>query len=122
LALCSHRERARVAKVEARQGSPAPWKPLPASAHAVPPVPAPMVTLLIEGGRQDKLRAGDLLGAFTAELGLLGDVIGKIDVVASRCYVSIQRSQQAAVALALRKCQGKLKVKGKTFRVSRLTK
>jgi ATP-independent RNA helicase DbpA len=48
-----------------------------------------MVTLLVEGGRQDKLRAGDLLGAVTGELAVAGAAVGKIDVGPSRSYVSI---------------------------------
>ena len=43
-----------------------------------------MTTLIIEGGRQDKLRAGDLLGALTGDVGLPGDAVGKIDIVPRR--------------------------------------
>lgn len=49
------------------------------------------VTLVIEGGKKDKLRAGDLLGALTAEGGLAGSAIGKIDIYDRQAYVAIQR-------------------------------
>jgi len=49
------------------------------------------ITLVIEGGKKDKLRAGDLLGALTAEGGLKGDSIGKIDIYDRQAYVAIQR-------------------------------
>ena len=49
------------------------------------------VTLVIEGGKKDKLRAGDLLGALTAKNGLAGSSIGKIDIYDRQAYVAIQR-------------------------------
>ena len=49
------------------------------------------VTLVIEGGKKDKLRAGDLLGALTAGEGLKGSSIGKIDIYDRQAYVAIQR-------------------------------
>ena len=49
------------------------------------------VTLVIEGGKKDKLRAGDLLGALTATDGLKGSSIGKIDIYDRQAYVAIQR-------------------------------
>ncbi len=54
------------------------------------PLPS-MATLLIEGGRQDKLRASDVLGALTGEDGLSGDQVGKIQVLQRRTYVAVQR-------------------------------
>ena len=38
----------------------------------------PMVTLGINGGRKDKVRAGDILGALTANKDIQGKQIGKI--------------------------------------------
>ena len=49
------------------------------------------VTLVIEGGKKDKLRAGDLLGALTANGVLEGSSIGKIDIYDRQAYVAIQR-------------------------------
>jgi len=49
------------------------------------------VTLVIEGGKKDKLRAGDILGALTGEAGLAGSSIGKIDIYERQAYVAIAR-------------------------------
>ncbi len=48
------------------------------------------ITLVIEGGKKDKLRAGDILGALTATQDLSGDAIGKIDIYDRQAYVAIQ--------------------------------
>jgi len=49
------------------------------------------VTLVIEGGKKDKIRAGDLLGALTGDAGLKGSSIGKIDIYDRQSYVAIER-------------------------------
>ncbi|WP_457747801.1 ATP-dependent RNA helicase DbpA [Sulfurimonas sp.] len=49
------------------------------------------VTLVIEGGKKDKLRAGDILGALTGDAGLAGKSIGKIDIYDRQAYVAIER-------------------------------
>ncbi len=49
------------------------------------------VTLVIEGGKREKLRAGDILGALTAQGGLEGKSIGKIDIYDRQSYVAIER-------------------------------
>jgi ATP-independent RNA helicase DbpA len=46
--------------------------------------PAPMMTLCISGGKKDKLRPGDVLGALTGDAGLTKDQVGKINVTSSR--------------------------------------
>jgi ATP-independent RNA helicase DbpA len=95
------------------------WGQLPATDQASDkskPPTALMTTLIIEGGRQDKLRAGDLLGALTGDVGLPGDAVGKIDIGAQRAYVAI-RSDRAEVALQGLRAG---KIKGKAFRVYRL--
>ncbi len=56
------------------------------------------VTLEINGGRKDKLRAGDILGALTATKELSGDDIGKIDRFERLTYVAVN-AKKAAVAL-----------------------
>jgi ATP-independent RNA helicase DbpA len=116
LTLVSPRVRELVAAIEDRVGAPAVWRKVDLhEAHAAPPS-APMVTFLVEGGKQDKLRAGDLLGALTKDIGLPGDAVGKIDLGPSRTYVAI-KSEHADAALAGMKAR---KIKGKTFRVWRL--
>ncbi len=48
------------------------------------------VTLVIEGGKKDKIRAGDILGALTGDTGLKGSSIGKIDLYDKQSYVAIE--------------------------------
>ena len=70
-------------------------------------------TLVIEGGKKDKIRAGDLLGALTGEVGLKGNSIGKIDIYERQSYVAIE-------AQSIEEAQIKLqngKIKGKRFSV-----
>ena len=50
------------------------------------------VTLVIEGGKKDKLRAGDILGALTGKAGLEGKSIGKIDIYDRQAYIAIEHS------------------------------
>jgi ATP-independent RNA helicase DbpA len=76
----------------------------------------PMVTLGISGGRRDKIRAGDILGALTANTDLPGKRIGKIDIGDNLSYVAVERpaAREALRILA----EGK--IKGRKFRVRRL--
>ena len=50
------------------------------------------VTLVIEGGKKDKLRKGDILGSLTGEIGLTGENIGKIDIYDRQVYVAIKNN------------------------------
>lgn len=77
----------------------------------------PMVTLCINGGRKDKMRPGDILGALTANTGIPGKQIGKIDLFDSVAYVAVERqiAKQALKALS----EGK--IKGRKFRVRKLS-
>ena len=84
------------------------------SLHPVMGKPAapPMVTLCIDGGRKNKLRPGDVLGALTGEGGIAGSEVGRIDLFDSRTYVAVTRAY-ADRALA---CLGRNKVKGRFFK------
>nr|WP_284041552.1 ATP-dependent RNA helicase DbpA [Halomonas olivaria] len=90
-------------------------EPLPNTQNAEPFEP-PMATLQLAGGKKDKLRPGDILGALTSEGGLRGEQVGKIKVLARSAYVAVERS-------AVQKAQSKLerdKLKGRAFRVRRI--
>jgi len=52
---------------------------------------APMRTLCIMGGKKDKLRPGDLLGALTGDVGLSKEQVGKINVFEFMTYVALDR-------------------------------
>jgi len=69
-----------------------------------------MRTLQIVGGRKEKIRAGDVLGAMTGEAGFTADQIGKINVNEFSTYVAVERS---IADLALQRLsQGRIKGKG----------
>jgi len=76
----------------------------------------PMVTLCIHGGRKDKVRAGDILGALTANATLSGQQIGKIDIFDRVAYVAVEQ----AVARQALKILSEGKIKARRFRVRRL--
>ncbi|KRE96637.1 ATP-dependent RNA helicase [Frateuria sp. Soil773] len=114
ITLCSPRERPKAANIEQALGAPLPWRPL----KLAPPRPktlnlAPMKTLVIDAGRQDKLRPGDILGALTGDAGLDAADIGKIDVFATRAYVAISRALAGKALERLRAGR----IKGRNFRV-----
>jgi len=71
------------------------------------------VTLVIEGGKKDKIRAGDILGALTGDVGLQSSNIGKIDIYDRQSYVAIEN---LLVDEAYKKLK-KGKIKNKTFSI-----
>ncbi len=79
------------------------------------PLPA-FVTLCIAGGRKEKVRAGDVLGALTGDAGIDGQAVGKITVTDYSTYVAIARNE-ADKALE-RLLNGK--IKGRKFKVRKL--
>ena len=80
------------------------------------PLVPPMVTLQILGGRKDKIRPGDVLGALTGEAGFTREQVGKITVTDQSTYVAVARN---IAREAVRKLSAG-KVKGKTVKVRAL--
>lgn len=76
----------------------------------------PMVTLCINGGRKNKVGAGDILGALTANTDLPGKQIGKIDIFDQLAYVAVDRS----IAKQALKILTEGKIKGRKFRIKKL--
>lgn len=75
---------------------------------------APMQTLSISGGKKDKLRAGDILGALTNSfVGLKADEVGKIEIRDHNSLVAINAHQAPQVLKKLREA----KIKGRKFQV-----
>jgi len=113
LNLVSGNEMGRVAGLEKAQGAPAKWHPVSElQPTGSGPLLAPMVTLQILGGRKDKIRPGDVLGALTGEAGFTAAQIGKIQVTDQSTYVAVER---AIGRDALRKLNAG-KLKGKTVK------
>ena len=75
-----------------------------------------METLFINAGRKDKIRAGDILGALTANTELPGKLIGKIDILDKMSYVAVDRK----VARQALKILLDGKIKGRKIRVRKL--
>jgi ATP-dependent RNA helicase DbpA len=101
----------RLVQIEDYQKAPLTW------AEVTELTPAPggqlipaMVTLEIAGGKRDKLRPGDILGALTGEGGIAGSHVGKINVLEGASFVALQRdiAQQAFEQLAVSKIKGRL--------------
>jgi ATP-dependent RNA helicase DbpA len=114
ITLCTPRERPKAANIEELNGTPLPWRPLKVAPSRGKTLHlAPMKTLVIDAGRQDKLRPGDILGALTGDAGLDAKDIGKIDVFATRAYVAISRTLANKALERLRAG----KIKGRNFRV-----
>ena len=108
--LASLDEMGRVGRIEQLQGREFEWQPL---AELTPsrsgPLTAPMVTLQILGGRKEKIRPGDVLGALTGDGGLPAGQIGKINVNDFSTYVAVAREIAAKALKALN--DGKVKGK-----------
>jgi ATP-independent RNA helicase DbpA len=72
-----------------------------------------MQTLWISGGRKDKLRPGDIVGAFTGDGGLSSQQLGKIDVQDEFSYVAVSNFLKPGELQKLRS----VKIKGKKFQI-----
>lgn len=127
VSLIGPRDRAKVKAIEAAIGSPLERQPLPSTHSAATRAGAPtskssahahgdaaMETLYISGGRKDKLRPGDILGALTGEAaGFPGSDIGKIEIHERFSYVAIAKGSAARAIKLL----GAGRIKGKKFKV-----
>jgi len=76
----------------------------------------PMVTLCVNGGKKNKVRAGDILGALTANTNLPGKQIGKIDIFDTLAYIAVERP----IAKQALKILSEGKIKGRYFRARKL--
>jgi ATP-independent RNA helicase DbpA len=72
-----------------------------------------MATLQILGGRKEKIRAGDVLGALTKDLGLAAAQVGKINVNEFSTYVAVERDIAPQV---MRRLAGS-KIKGRSVKL-----
>ncbi|MFP5393060.1 MAG: ATP-dependent RNA helicase DbpA [Gammaproteobacteria bacterium] len=92
LTLCAPNEKKWERLIEEYQGAPVAWHALDELGGADQAAqPAPMVTLCIQGGKKDKLRPGDLLGALTGDAQLSKEQVGKINVFEFQTYVALDR-------------------------------
>ncbi|MCB8747230.1 ATP-dependent RNA helicase DbpA [Rhodoferax sp. U2-2l] len=114
LSLAAMYEMGAVGKIEQYQNQPSVWHKLDElTPTGQGPLLAPMVTLQILGGRKEKIRPGDVLGALTADAGYGREQIGKIVVTEFTTFVAVQRN----IALEAMQKLNAGKVKGKSVRV-----
>ena len=113
--LCSPRDRRRIDTIARMTGSEPEWHTLGSlqSGNDDALLP-PMVTLQILGGRKEKIRPGDVLGALTAEVPgartFTREQVGKITVTDQSTYVAVVRelAGEAVRKLATGKVKGKI--------------
>ncbi|OYY93444.1 MAG: ATP-dependent RNA helicase DbpA [Hydrogenophilales bacterium 28-61-23] len=114
LSLASENQMKRVDAIAKEVGTEVEWHSLdelePASKKPLLP---PMATLQILGGRKEKIRPGDVLGALTGEAGFTSAQVGKITVTETTTYVAVDR--RIAHEAQRRLAEGK--VKGKSVKV-----
>ena len=117
LSLASPADMNRVSNIARMVGSEPEWHTLESvkSENDKPLIP-PMVTLQILGGRKEKIRPGDVLGALTGEAGFTREQVGKITVTDMTTYVAVARN----IAREAVKRLSAGKVKGKTVKVRAL--
>ena len=110
LSLASMDEMGNVGKIELLQNRESIWASIssltPAAGDILQP---PMATLQIVGGRKEKIRAGDVLGALTGDAGFTKEQVGKINVNEFSTYVAVERSiaREAVQRLSAGRVKGK---------------
>jgi ATP-independent RNA helicase DbpA len=112
LSLVTPAEANRAQAIEDLQGAPLNWERIDFLKANDAPLLPPMTTLAIAGGRKDKLRPGDILGALTGDAGLKGAQVGKIAIFDFQAFVAVERD----VAKQALKHFNEGKIKGRSFK------
>ena len=115
--LYAPKEHFKLNRLEAYLGQPLEVEPLPPSSLLEKRPQRPrMATLQINGGKKQKLRPTDILGALTAQKDIEGSQVGKINIFHNYAYVAVHRD---VIEVAVQKISdGKLK--GRLFRARRV--
>jgi ATP-independent RNA helicase DbpA len=117
LSLAAMSDMGAVGKIEQYQNKPSVWHKLDElTPTGMGPLLPPMVTLQILGGRKEKIRPGDVLGALTNDEGgpaYTREQIGKIQVTEFCTFVAVTRDVADAACAKLNAGR----VKGKSVRV-----
>jgi ATP-independent RNA helicase DbpA len=123
VSLVTRRETDKLRAIEERSGRTIERLPRPESFpfgggddHAMN-LRAAMETIQISGGRKDKVRPGDILGALTGEAGgLAGSDVGKIEIHDRLAFVAVSRKVSQVALRGLN--EGR--IKGRKFRATLL--
>ena len=97
--VASDKERQWLAGVEEFLGHRLKRGPAPQRGGGLKFLLPPNRTLIILGGRKDKLRPGDIVGALVKDGGIPGDAVGKIDMRLDFCAVAIAREHATKALL-----------------------
>lgn len=112
--LYSEKESYKVSVIEQENNLTVKPEDLPPINYLDKPIDTPsMVCFQIDGGKKQKLRAGDILGALTSDGGIAGDQVGKINLFDNRAYVAVA----VAAANVAHEKLSEGKMKGRSFRV-----
>tara|TARA_R110002096_G_scaffold361075_3_gene554128 strand:- start:18099 stop:19487 length:1389 start_codon:yes stop_codon:yes gene_type:complete len=118
VSLATHRELSKIQSIEQATGGVVQRLERPSQAETDVRAfarDALMATILISGGRKDKVRPGDILGALTGEAGgLEGSDIGKIEIQDRLSYVAVAKRHASGAVKSIN--DGR--IKGKRFRAS----
>ncbi|MDT4793154.1 ATP-dependent RNA helicase DbpA [compost metagenome] len=114
LSLVAPAEANRAQAIEDLQQAPLNWQRLDELVvkNREPLLP-PMATLCINGGRKEKLRPGDILGALTGEAGIPGSQVGKIAIFDFQAFVAVERG----IAKQALKRLSEGRIKGRSYKV-----
>ncbi|MFW9605898.1 MAG: ATP-dependent RNA helicase DbpA [Pseudomonas sp.] len=110
VSLVAPNEATRATAIEAQQQTPLAWAELALlRVRGEERLLPTMTTLNISGGRKDKLRPGDIVGALSGEGGLPGETIGKIVLHDHNAYVAVarERAKEALQRLSTRTIKGR---------------
>jgi len=117
LSLCSNHEKHKLAEINAYQDSSFEAESLGTLRSRSTKIPDPkFTTFSISGGRNAKVRAGEILGALTGDAGIDGSQVGKIDVMDFKSYVAVRRR----IADRAEQQLSQSKIKGRRFRIEKL--
>jgi len=75
-----------------------------------------MKTLLIGGGKKDKVRPGDILGAIAGEAGFNGEDVGSINILPTHSYVAVKAELRNEI---FKKLQD-VRIKGRKFKIEKV--
>jgi ATP-independent RNA helicase DbpA len=123
LTLAAPNEKKWVRLIEEYQNQSVNWKSLDQlnevtqQSDQQPGLIAPKISICIAGGKKDKLRPGDILGALTGDVGLNKDQVGKINVFEFMSYVAVDRNVADVVMRKLANCN----IKGRQFKIREIT-
>ncbi|NQU64217.1 MAG: ATP-dependent RNA helicase DbpA [SAR324 cluster bacterium] len=114
LSLYEKKEQSKLDAIAKFQGKPLHCEHIDALPHSPEVTLLPlMTTLCISGGRKQKIRPGDILGALTGEAEISADNVGKIDIFDFWSYVAVKRE---VADKALQRLETG-RIKGRTFKV-----